>query len=47
MKVLRASGDGDDPVKLGEMVGEALLRSGGDAILREVYGQAVVTPQQP
>jgi hydroxymethylbilane synthase len=46
-KVLRESGDGDDPVKLGELVGEALLRQGGDAILREVYGKAVATPQQP
>ena len=43
-KVLRESGDGDDPVKLGEAVGEALLRQGGDAILREVYGKAVATP---
>ena len=46
-KVLRESGDGDDPVRLGESVGQALLRQGGDAILREVYGQAIVAPQQP
>jgi hydroxymethylbilane synthase len=46
-KVLRESGDGDDPVRLGESVGEALLRQGGDAILREVYGQAIVAPQRP
>jgi len=46
-KVLRESGSGDDPVKLGEAVGEALLRQGGDAILREVYGKAIATPQQP
>ena len=46
-KVLRESGDGDDPVKFGEVVGEALLRQGGDAIFREVYGKAVATPQQP
>ena len=46
-KVLRESGDGDDPVRLGEAVGETLLRQGGDAILREVYGKAVATPQQP
>ncbi len=46
-KVLRESGDGDDPLRLGESVGEALLRRGGDAILREVYGQAIVAPQQP
>jgi hydroxymethylbilane synthase len=46
-KVLRESGEGDDPVQLGELVGEALLRRGGDAILREVYGKAIVAPQQP
>jgi hydroxymethylbilane synthase len=45
--VLRESGDGEDPRKLGASVGDALLRRGGDAILREVYGQAVTTPQQP
>jgi hydroxymethylbilane synthase len=45
--VLRESGEGDDPVQLGEAVGEVLLRRGGDAILREVYGTAVTTPQQP
>jgi hydroxymethylbilane synthase len=46
-KVLRESGEGDDPVQLGEAVGEALLRRGGDAILREVYGKAAAAPQQP
>jgi hydroxymethylbilane synthase len=46
-KLLRESGQGDDPVKLGEMVGEALLRRGGDAILHEVYGRTAMTPQQP
>ena len=46
-KALRESGEGDDPVKLGEEVGQALLRRGGDAILQEVYGQRVITPQQP
>lgn len=46
-KVLRESGEGDDPVQLGEAVGEALLRRGGDAILREVYGQRVIVPQLP
>jgi hypothetical protein len=44
---LRESGQGDDPVKLGESVGEALLRRGGDAILEEVYGRTAMTPQQP
>ena len=46
-KVLRESGEGDDAIKLGEAVGEALLRGGGDVILREVYGQTAVAPQQP
>ena len=36
-KVLRESGEGDDPVRLGEAVGKALLRRGGDAILQDVY----------
>src|SRR5258707_5341389 len=35
-KVLRESREGDDPVRLGEEVGEILLRRGGDAILEEV-----------
>src|SRR3954451_18833248 len=34
--VLRESRDGDDPVALGEAVGETLLRRGGDAILEAV-----------
>ncbi|PYX56160.1 MAG: hydroxymethylbilane synthase [Acidobacteria bacterium] len=46
-KVLRESRDGDDPVKLGTDVGEALLRRGADSILEEVYGKGVVIPQQP
>src|SRR5712691_5958695 len=46
-KVLRESRDGDDPVKLGTDVGEALLGRGADAILEEVYGKGVVIPQQP
>ena len=46
-KVLRESGEGDDPVQLGESVGEALLRRGGDAILQEVYGEATAAPEQP
>jgi hydroxymethylbilane synthase len=45
--VLRKSGEGDDPVRLGEMVGAALLGEGGDSILRDVYGKTVATPQQP
>jgi len=46
-KLLRESQDGSDPVRLGEAVGEALLRRGGDAILEEVYGLHVVAPEQP
>jgi hydroxymethylbilane synthase len=45
--VLRASRDGVDPVQLGEMVGDALLQQGGQAILAEVYGRGVAVPQQP
>jgi len=46
-KVLRESRDGDDPVRLGDEVGEILLRRGGDAILEEVYGAGFAVPQQP
>jgi len=46
-KILRDSGDGDDPVKLGETVGGTLLLRGGDAILQEVYAEKVVAPEQP
>jgi hydroxymethylbilane synthase len=46
-KILRESGDGSDPVQLGESVGDSLLRRGGDAILEAVYGQGIAQPQQP
>ena len=46
-EILRESKEGKDPVKLGNEVGEALLRRGGDAILEEVYGRGVAVPQQP
>ena len=46
-KVLRESGEGDDPVQLGESVGGVLLSRGGDAILREVYGETAAAPEQP
>jgi hydroxymethylbilane synthase len=46
-KVLRESGEGDEPVALGEEVGQILLGRGGDAILREVYGHAAEQPEQP
>jgi hydroxymethylbilane synthase len=45
--VLRESRDGDDPIALGEAVGETLLKRGGDAILEAVYGQGIAVPQQP
>jgi hydroxymethylbilane synthase len=37
-KILRHSGDGFDPVKVGEAVGAILLERGGSEILEEVYG---------
>jgi hydroxymethylbilane synthase len=46
-KVLRESRAGDDPVHLGNEVGETLLRRGGDAILEEIYGAGFAVPQQP
>jgi hydroxymethylbilane synthase len=46
-KILRESRDGEDPEKLGNDVGETLLRRGGDAILEEVYGRGLALPQQP
>jgi hydroxymethylbilane synthase len=45
--VLRESRDGSDPVQLGEIVGEALLQQGGQAILNQIYGRGVEVPQQP
>jgi hydroxymethylbilane synthase len=46
-RLLRESGEGSEPIEVGEAVGEKLLRCGADAILAEVYGQNVVSPQQP
>jgi hydroxymethylbilane synthase len=46
-RVLRETRVGDDPVRLGNEVGETLLRRGGDAILEEVYGAGFALPQQP
>jgi hydroxymethylbilane synthase len=46
-KILREMRVGDDPVRLGEEVGETLLRRGGDVILEEVYGEGFALPQQP
>lgn len=45
--VLRESRDGIDPVRLGEIVGDALLQRGGQAILDQVYKHGVAVPQQP
>lgn len=46
-RVLRETREGSDAVRLGEEVGETLLRRGGDVILEEVYGQGFALPQQP
>jgi len=46
-KILRETGDGNDPAAVGETVGETLLRRGGSAILEEVYGKGIAVPQQP
>ena len=46
-QLIRESGDGSDPVLLGEIVGETLLRRGGEAILEAVYHQGAAVPQQP
>jgi hydroxymethylbilane synthase len=46
-KVLRDSRDGNDPEKLGNEAGAALLARGGDAILEAVYGRGLAVPQQP
>ena len=45
-KVLRDSRDGNDPVKLGNDAGEALLARGGDEILAAVYGRGIAVPPQ-
>jgi hydroxymethylbilane synthase len=46
-KVLREKGVGSDPVRLGQEVGEILLRRGGNVILKEVYGEGFAVPEQP
>jgi hydroxymethylbilane synthase len=48
-RVLRESRDGDldDPEKLGNDVGDILLRRGGDEILDAVYGRGLAVPPQP
>jgi hydroxymethylbilane synthase len=46
-QLLRDSRDGDDPDKLGNDAGAALLARGGDAILEAVYGRGLAVPPQP
>ena len=46
-EVLREQQSGTDPVSLGELVGDTLLRRGAFKILEDVYGAEVVAPQQP
>jgi hydroxymethylbilane synthase len=45
--VLRDSRDGDDPERLGNDAGTALLARGGDRILEAVYGRDLAVPPQP
>jgi hydroxymethylbilane synthase len=45
--LLRESASGDDPIGLGELAGEKLLRRGGAGILDQVYGRPTAVPQQP
>jgi hydroxymethylbilane synthase len=45
--VLRDSRDGEDPEKLGEEAGLALLARGGGQILEAVYGRGLAIPPQP
>jgi hydroxymethylbilane synthase len=48
-KLLRESRDGNlnDPERLGNDVGDTLLRRGGDEILEAVYGRGLALPPQP
>ena len=46
-KLLREKQAGNNPEALGRSVGEALLRTGAQAILDEVYGRQAAVPQQP
>ncbi len=46
-KLLRDSRDGDDPEKLGNAAGAALLARGGYQILEAVYGRRLAVPPQP
>jgi hydroxymethylbilane synthase len=46
-KLLRESRDGNDPERLGNEVGDILLRRGGNEILEAVYGRGLAVPPQP
>jgi hydroxymethylbilane synthase len=46
-RVLRESGSGKDPHKLGKSIAEALLDRGGAEILKAIYGAPTAVPQQP
>jgi hydroxymethylbilane synthase len=46
-KILRDSRDGDDPEKLGNEAGAALLARGGNQILESAYGGGITVPRQP
>jgi hydroxymethylbilane synthase len=46
-EVLREQQSGADPVALGELVGDTLLKRGADKILEDVYGATAAAPQQP
>ncbi len=46
-EVIREQHSDGDPEALGALVGKRLLDRGGAAILREVYGEVAVAPQQP
>jgi hydroxymethylbilane synthase len=46
-EVLREQKSGTDPVALGELVGDTLLKRGAVKILEDVYAAAAMPPQQP
>jgi len=46
-EVLHERQSGSDPVALGELVGETLLKRGATKILEDVHGTTAAAPQQP
>lgn len=46
-EVLHERQSGSDPVALGELVGETLLKRGATKILEDVHGTTAAVPQQP